>query len=241
MVPLLMTRPLAAAERFVAGLPEAARAGLQVIYAPLMEIRPAQAPVSLDGVKGVIFTSANGVEAASRETAARLTAYCVGERTAQAAAEAGWQASCLGRCAEELVAALLSQRPEVPLLHLRGAHARGDIAGRLTSGGIPCQEQTLYDQVLLPLTQEAKSLLAAQTDVIVPLFSPRTARHFANLCGDAAHLHLLALSPAVAEPLKGLNCKTLRVSKTPDAAALATAVLDAAAQLSQLEGNRRAE
>ncbi|MFY0308444.1 uroporphyrinogen-III synthase [Leisingera sp. D0M16] len=241
MVPLLMTRPLAAAERFVAGLPEAARAGLRVIYAPLMEIRPAQAPVDLDHVKAVIFTSANGVEAASRETAARLPAYCVGERTAQAAAEAGWQASCLGHCADELVAALLSQRPEAPLLHLRGGHARGEIAERLTSGGIPCQEQILYDQVLLPLTDEAKMALAAQTDVIVPLFSPRTARHFANLCGDASHLHLIALSPAVAEPLKGLNCKTLRVSKTPDAAALAAAVLDAAAQLSPLEGNRHAE
>lgn len=241
MVPLLMTRPLAAAERFVAGLPEAARARLRVIYAPLMEIRPAQAPVSLQGVKGVIFTSANGVETASRETAARLPAYCVGERTAQAAAKAGWRASCLGHCADELVAALLSQRPEAPLLHLRGGHARGEIAERLTSGGIPCREQILYDQVLLPLTEEAKAALAAQTDVIVPLFSPRTARHFANLCGDAAHLHLIALSPAVAEPLKGLNCKTLRVSKTPDAAALAAAVLDAAAQLSQLEGDRRAE
>ena len=135
MVPLLMTRPLAAAERFVAGLPEAARAGLQVIYAPLMEIRPAQAPVSLDGVKGVIFTSANGVEAASRETAVRLTAYCVGERTAQAAAEAGWQASCLGRCAEELVrgvaqpaprcAAAASARRPCTGRHCRAAYQRG--------------------------------------------------------------------------------------------------------------------
>ncbi|CUI01385.1 uroporphyrinogen-III synthase [Leisingera aquaemixtae] len=241
MVPLLMTRPLAAAERFVAGLPEAARAGLKVVYAPLMEIQAAQAPVRLEGVKGVIFTSANGVEAASRETAARLPAYCVGERTAQAAAESGWTASCLGHCAGELVAALLSRRPEAPLLHLRGAHARGGISGRLTDGGIPCREQILYDQVLLPLTSEARALLAAQTDVIVPLFSPRTAHHFADLCGEAAHLHLIALSPAVAEPLKGLNCKTLRVSKSPDAAAVAAAVLDAAAQLSQLEGERRAE
>lgn len=241
MVPLLMTRPLAAAERFVAVLPEAARAGLQVIFAPLMEIQAAQAPVQLDGMEGVIFTSANGVEIASRETAARLPAYCVGERTAQAAAAAGWQASCLGHCADELVAAILGQRPEAPLLHLRGAHARGDIAGRLTRGGIACHEQILYDQVLLPLTGEAQALLAAQTDVIVPLFSPRSARHFAELCGEAAHLHLIALSPAVAEPLKGLKCKTLRVSKTPDAAAVAAAVLDAAAQLSQLEGERRAE
>lgn len=241
MVPLLMTRPLAAAERFVAGLPRAPRAGLQVIYAPLIEIRRIQAPVRLDGAQAVIFSSANGVAAASRETTARLAAYCVGQLTTQTAAEAGWQASCLGQGADELVETLLRQRPEAPLLHLRGAHARGGIAARLTDGGIRCHEQIVYEQALLPLTAEAQVALAAQIDVIVPLFSPRTASHFADLCGDSSHLHLIALSPAVSEPLKGLNCKTLRVSKAPDAQAMADAVLDAAAQLSRLEGKGCAE
>nr|WP_291728211.1 uroporphyrinogen-III synthase [Leisingera sp. F5] len=241
MVPLLMTRPLAAAERFVAGLPQGARAGLQVIYAPLMQIRPTQAQISLDGVKGVIFTSANGVEAASRETAAGLPAFCVGERTARAAADAGWQAVGLGQCADELVERMLQQPPEAPLLHLRGTHARGGIAQRLTDGGIPCRAQTVYDQILLPLSGEAQAVLSAQNDVIVPLFSPRTARHFASLCEDAVHLHLIALSQAVAEPLKSLNCKVLRVSKEPNAEAMEEAVLDAAAQLSRLEGKGHAE
>ncbi|NVK15836.1 MAG: uroporphyrinogen-III synthase [Rhodobacteraceae bacterium] len=241
MVPLLMTRPLAAAKRFAASLPAEALAGLQVIYTPLMEIQPVQAPVRTQGIKGVIFTSANGVEAASRETTVRLPAYCVGERTAQTAAVLGWQAEVLGQCAEELTAALLQKRPEAPLLHLRGAHARGAIAQLLTDGGLPCGEQIVYDQVLLPLTEGAQAALAAQNGVIVPLFSPRTARHFANLCGDASHLHLIALSEAVAEPLKGLNYKAFRVSKAPDAPAMAEAVLDAAAQLSRLEGRGRAE
>lgn len=241
MVPLLMTRPLAGAERFADGLPAAARAGLQIIYAPLMEIRPATGPIELQGVKGVIFTSLNGVDAASRETVTRLPAFCVGQRTSQAAAKAGWQAMCLGETAETLIAALQKQPPQGQLVHLRGAFARGEIAERLSSAGIPCRAQIVYDQVLLPLTEEAQAVLSAQNDVIVPLFSPRTARHFANLCGDASHLHLIALSPAVAEPLAGLNCKALRVSKAPDAAAMTEAVLDAAAQLSRLEGDWRAE
>ncbi|MBY6056459.1 uroporphyrinogen-III synthase [Leisingera daeponensis] len=241
MVPLLMTRPLAAAERFAGGLPAAARARLNVIYAPLIEVRPAQAPVELQGVKGVIFTSSNGVSAASRETTKRLPAYCVGQNTAQTAADAGWQARCLGQCADELTEALLQERPDAPLLHLRGAYTRGSIARRLIDGGLPCREQIVYDQVLLPLTEEAQTVLSAQNDVIVPLFSPRTARHFANLCKDASHLHLIALSEAVADPLKGLSCKALSVSRAPDAAAMTAAVLDAAAQLSRLEGEGRAE
>ncbi|KIC20503.1 uroporphyrinogen-III synthase [Leisingera sp. ANG-Vp] len=241
MAALLMTRPLAAAESFVAGLPDAECADMQVIYAPLIEIRPANAPVLLRDAEAVIFTSANGVAAASRETAARLPAFCVGQRTAKAAAAEGWEASCLGTCADELVAALASQCPEAPLLHLRGAHARGEIAQRLTDAGLICREQVVYDQVLLPLPEEAQAAIAAQNDVIVPLFSPRTARHFANLCGDGANLHLIALSQAVAGPLKGLKCKTLRVSRAPDAQAMGEAVLDAAAQLSRLEGKDRAE
>lgn len=241
MAALLMTRPLAAARRFVAALPGDLRAGLAVSYAPLMEIRPAGAAVDLGEARGVIFSSAHAVAIASRETAARCPAYCVGAQTTAAAAAAGWQAQQAGACADALVAALLRQRPPAPLLHLRGAHGRGDIAARLQGGGLPCAEQVVYDQLLLDLPPQARGLLAAQTDVIVPLFSPRTARHFAGLCPDGANLHLIALSPAVAEPLKRLNHKTLRVSKAPDAAAMADAVRDAAQAVSPLEGSGDAE
>lgn len=241
MVPLLMTRPLPAAERFVASLPEDTRAGLEVIHAPLIEIRPTGDVPDLSAVKTVIFTSANGVETASRETPQRLPAVCVGTRTAQVATALGWGAEVSGSNAQELLATLKTRTGDAPFLHLRGTHARGGIAAGLQAAGIACREQVIYDQHLLPLSGAAEQVLAAQRDVIVPLFSPRTARHFANLCKDARHLHVIVLSSAVAEPVEGLNYKTLRVSKAQNAAAMVAAVRDAAAQLSRLEGDKPAE
>ena len=241
MVPLLMTRRLAAARRFVADLPEDLRARLDVTYAPLMEIRPRAASIDLSDVQGVIFTSANAVAIASRETAARCPAYCVGTQTTEAARHAGWQATCVGGCADALVDTLLSRMPLGPLVHLRGAHGRGAIADRLSDAGLPCRVQVVYDQALLPLSDAARRLVGAQSSVIVPLFSPRTARHFASLWEDAGNLHLIALSKAVAEPLECLNFKTLHVSEAADSKAMAQAVRDAAQRVSRLEGSAGAE
>ncbi|MFW8633940.1 uroporphyrinogen-III synthase [Cribrihabitans pelagius] len=241
MAGLLMTRPLEAAQRFVASLPEAALEGVEVIYAPLISIEPLAGPLDLGPARAVIFTSANGVAAASRETGRRLPAYCVGPRTTAAAAAEGWQAVRAGATAEELVADLVRHKPPGPLLHLRGSHARGEVAQRLAAAGNECREQIVYRQELKPLSARALEALAARDGVIVPLFSPRTARQFAGFCATAPNLHLIALSLAVAEPLKGLNCKALQVCTSPDAGAMAQAVQDAAAGLRRLEDGGAAQ
>ncbi|MFW8593783.1 uroporphyrinogen-III synthase [Cribrihabitans neustonicus] len=236
-----MTRPLEAAQRFVASLPGAALDGLEVIYAPLISIEPVARPLELGPAQAVIFTSANGVAAASRETSRRLPAYCVGTRTTRVAAAEGWQAVCAGATAEQLVANLIRNKPSGPLLHLRGSHARGEVAQRLNAAGNECREQVVYHQELKPLNDRALEALAARDGVIVPLFSPRTAQQFAVFCAKAPNLHLIALSEAVAVPLKGLNCKTLRVCTSPDAMAMAQAVQDAAAGLRRLEDGGAAQ
>lgn len=237
MPTLLMTRPHPAAERFVAGLPAALRVQLTVIHAPLLEIVPLAVAVPDEGLRGVIFTSANGVEAAARAGAPTgLPAYCVGEQTAEAARVAGWPPRVTCPDAEHLIAALLRLRPEAPLLHLRGVHARGDIAGRLTAGGIETRALPVYDQRLLPLTAQARAALAATGPVIVPLFSPRTARQFADIGGGSAPLYLAAISPAAAEAVENMHPAALIVAGHPDAAAMAAAVETLVARASRLEG-----
>ncbi|MGR3621190.1 uroporphyrinogen-III synthase [Pseudophaeobacter sp.] len=239
-VALLMTRPQAASQRFVAELPEALLAGLRVIHAPLLQISPLEVKIEYAGFAGVIFTSANGVAAAGKPVAG-LPVYCVGQRTANSAKKAGWQAQVCGGAAAELVAGLRDLRPPVPLLHLHGRHTRGEVATRLTELGLPCSSQVIYEQQLLPLSLEIKQEISAQSDVMVPLFSPRTARHFASLGLDQVNLSLIALSDAVAAELKDLNCKDLRVSKTPDAIGMAAMVRDAAVRLTHLEGDNPAQ
>jgi uroporphyrinogen-III synthase len=234
-VGLLMTRPLSSAQRFVADLPEQARSSVDVIYAPLMEIRSVPGEVDAADVKALIFSSANGVDAAIGRVTLHLPAYCVGERTTQKALEAGWEARCMGKTADDLVEALKNMSPPVPILHLHGRNTRGEVAERLSAAGLPCRGQTIYDQRLLPLGKAATRAISSHHAMIVPVFSPRTAQHFADICPDASNLHLIALSHAVAKPLKALNCRDLQVCSKPDAIAMAAMVRDAAAWLARVE------
>ncbi|MDE4175746.1 uroporphyrinogen-III synthase [Phaeobacter sp. PT47_59] len=240
-VGLLMTRPLASARRFVADLPAETPAQLEVIYNPLMEIEVIHGEIDASDTAGLIFTSGNGVAAAKGRVPVDLPAYCVGARTTAEAGAAGWSAQSVGRTAEELIEALKDLRPECPLLHLHGRHTRGDVADRLAAAGLPCRGQEVYDQILLPLSDEAKRAFRAQTRLIVPIFSPRTARHFAEICPDASNLHLIAFSHAVEQPLKALNCKDLQVCTSPEADAMAALVRDAAARLVRVEGAARGQ
>ena len=60
-----------------------------------------------------------------------------------------------------------------------GAHAAGDLVGRLAAAGVPARAAAIYDQVARPLTAEARGLLAGGRVDVLAFFSPRTARLFA--------------------------------------------------------------
>ncbi len=242
MPTLLMTRPRGAAERFVARLAPGLRNRLQVIYAPLMQIEFLPGPVSLQGVHGVIFTSANGVAAAQAAALSpTLPAYCVGPATAAAARRARWSVEDTAETADALVAALIARRPPAPLLHLRGTHARGEIAERLTAAGIETRAQPVYDQHLVGPDDAARAALSGTDPVIAPLFSPRSARHFADMFTGSAPLYLAAISAAAAEPVENMEHRALIVAERPDGAAMAAAVERLIADASRVEGPRGAQ
>ncbi len=235
---LLMTRPEAASRRFEELLSADVLGGLRVVHTPLMDIIPLSEPLDLNGIATVIFTSGEGVRVASAKATARRPAFCVGARTTAAARAAGWDAHCAGEAADELVAQLCAAPPQGPILHLHGEHTRGAIVERLCAAGLKCSGQTLYRQDLLPLTDEAKQVLRAQAPILVPLFSPRTAAHFASLCPDVAHLTLIAMSEAVVRALPRLQCEALHVSKAPTAQAMADMLRDVAWPLVRVEDDR---
>ncbi len=211
-----MTRPRAASERFVAQLSARTRSRVQVIYSPILEIKPLPVQVEAVGIQGLIFTSANAVNAAASLGVERgLPAYCVGPATTGTARAAGWDARMAGATAEELVAYLLKHRPISPLLHLRGEHSRGNVAERLTESGLTVQEQVVYQQRVLPLTPEAAAAAIGDAPVIAPLFSPRTARQFADIWSGSAPLWLAAISQATADPLNSLTCARLKIAREP--------------------------
>ncbi|MBJ6372013.1 uroporphyrinogen-III synthase [Sedimentitalea arenosa] len=233
---LLMTRTPDASDRFYRQLPPDLRARLDLCVSPLIGIEEVGGEIDVADARGVVFTSSNGVLVASRRSARRdLPAFCVGQATTDAAKAAGWHARCLGASAEEFVPALLAEQVEAPLLHLSGTHTRGGVAERLTEGGCPTRGQAIYDQVLLPLTDEATVLLQSGRAVIVPIFSPRTARHFADQCPKTANPCLIALSAAVAAPLAGLSAWQPLVADRPDADSMAACVQSSADRFCRVE------
>jgi uroporphyrinogen-III synthase len=71
--------------------------------------------------------------------------------------------------------ALITKYKPSNLLHIRGAHSRGDLTARLTQAGLNARDHVLYDQLQMPLNAEARALLFGPDTVIMPLFSPRSA------------------------------------------------------------------
>lgn len=208
-----------------------------VVHSPLLEIEYLQDDLDLRKVRGLIFTSAHGVAAASQMTESRdLPCFCVGRATTDAARREGWKATMAGENAETLIAFMLAARPATPLLHLRGDNARGDVAETLSRSGMPTTERVIYAQHLLPLSEPAQAALAGTSPVVASLFSPRTARQFADIAAPNAPVWLVALSRAVREPLENMKNIRLVTAERPDAEAMREAMETLIREAMRVEG-----
>lgn len=209
---LLLTRPLADSRRFAAMLPE-----WRAAISPVLRI----VAVDHDGAAlrrapGLVFTSAHAVPAAGPGRG-RL-ALCVGGHTAQAARKAGFDVRTGNGFAEGLLP--LIEAADVPLIHPHGRHLAREL---------PVPGMVVYDQQAVPLGREARALLAGSAPVVLPLFSPRSARLVAEAArGAGAPLWPVAISRAALAAWDGPAARC-RVAASPDAAAMAAAVRDLAA------------
>lgn len=207
---LLLTRAQEDAERFVAELDPALLAAVDICIAPLLRIEAAGSATDLPDTDDVIFTSAKAVEIAPQGQG--RVAYCVGAMTAGAATANGWQVKLIAETAEDLLSAIETTKP---LTHLSGRHQRGDIAERLTNRGVSCRRQVIYDQHLQPLSDAAQQMLEGDKPVIVPLFSPRIAGHFAQQARSLRQVHVMAISPAAAQALGDRTLTAVHVAMAP--------------------------
>ena len=214
---VLLTRPQAQAERFAKALGD-----IPVVISPLMRIEHQPLDADLTGYRGLVFTSENGVRACPK---CALPAYCVGDRTAQAAKDAGMRAISAKGSADDLVRLIADRAVEGPLLHIRGEHTRGDVAGKLHALGIQVDEHVGYCQVGLPLSEEARKLLGGESTVILPLFSPRSARLFLEKADRIkARVRFVVISGAVKTVLSDSGYDDITVARKPDANAMVAAI-----------------
>lgn len=207
---LLLTRAQPDADTFAARL---ADAGIESVIAPVFEIRPTtNVPPDLDGVAGLLFTSANGVRALADLTEVRnIPAYAVGDATARAAEDAGY--STVTSAGGDVVdLASMVRRVADPrngaLFHGAGQERAGDLRVLLGQYGFTVRRETIYRAAIVDVLPEAArtSLRAGVLDGVI-FFSPRTAEAFVRLVLDAgveadcAGLVAYCLSEAVADAL----------------------------------------
>ena len=214
--PVLLTRPRAASDRVARTL-----APLRCVISPLLAYEcSGQAPAA----DGLLFTSAQGVAAwvAAGGRTGR-PAWCVGPRTAAAARVAGF--GPVAHAADVAGLARLVPDDAPPLVHARGRHIAGDLAGALRARGLTVAEAVLYEAVPRPLSGAARTAIRAGP-VVAPVYSPRSARLLGNEWPRAAlgHMVAVALSAAVAE---ALPVPPVAVARAPEGEAMLEAIRSA--------------
>ncbi len=220
---LLLTRPEAQSRDLAGRLRARIPPAVPILVSPVLEIVPVPFDVPV-APAFLILTSAHGAAAARAVPGLQgLTAWCVGDRTAEAARAAGLSAVSAGGTAEDLLARLRAARPTGLGLYLHGRHVAADIAGALGEAGIETHTAVAYDQVERPLTAEARACLARSGAVIVPVYSPRSARLLAAATdGAAAPLDIVAISRHAAEAWPDVQAT---VAASPDGPAMEDATV----------------
>ncbi|MDJ1009416.1 MAG: uroporphyrinogen-III synthase [Paracoccaceae bacterium] len=219
---ILMTRPRAASERFLAELARRGVAMGEAAISPAISIEHVGRPVDIEGHGGVIVTSAHALVGVTGRRG--VSAWCVGDATARAAERAGFDAVTAGGTVDDLVRVITGARPRSPLLYLRGQHVTGDVAGQLAGFGIEVDERVVYDQPESSPNADAARLVSGTASVVLPLFSPRSAAIVADWTEQAvAPLHAVAMSEAVAAAWG----RTARIAPRPTL----TSMVDTTAEL----------
>ena len=224
MAILVLTRPEEASRRFLAAVETCMGGPVANILSPAIEIEDvANGPIP-EGVASVILTSEQGaLRARSAGARAGMTAWCVGDRTAEVARREGFAAVSVGGDVEALIAAILKAQPNAPLAHIRGEQTTGDVSVRLTKAGHLTHDLVVYRQKDFPLSPEVFEALAGGETLVVPLFSPRSAEAFLRQVEPTDPLRIVAMSKAVADKAAACGARDALVAERPDLEAMALA------------------
>src|SRR5947209_1344290 len=200
---LLVLRPQPGASATVA---KARERGLDPIVVPCFGIQPvawqALEPPSFDGL---LLTSANAVRHGGEGLHALrgLKVYAVGETTAEAAREAGFDVAAVGEAGVDRL--LGSIGPELKLLHLCGADRTAPKQARQAITPL-----VVYRSIRLP----APDLSSAVAGVVL-VHSPRAGARLAELVRDRGSVTVAAISGAAADAV-GSGWRAVEAAKHPN-------------------------
>lgn len=191
--------------------------GLETVVVPLFEIGSvAWQPPAPDRYDAVMITSANAVRMGGPALDAfrghRL--YVVGQATAAAARDAGFDDLRIGPRDAAALAGLAASDGVRRLLHLAGAdHVAPDAA---VPPGTPAIDRVIVYASRIRSVPPAALPVA---DVVALLHSARAAAHFATLMPDRGRIAIAAISDAAASAA-GPGWRACAVADRPDDPAL---------------------
>lgn len=221
---LLVTRPGAGAERFAARFRERFGDDWPIVISPLMRI--GQIEADIPPADAVIFTSQHAVAGlAAREVGAGRVAYCVGQRTAEAARAAGFTPVTGPGDAQALGELIAAEKPRGRLLFARGEEVAFDLAKWLDTAGIETEQVVLYRQEPVPPSDAALAALKGDAPCLIPLFSPNAARRLCEiLLVKTAPLWAATMSESVANACENPGFTAIQVAPRPDVEGMLDAI-----------------
>lgn len=218
---VLLTRPAADSARTAR---ELEAAGASCLAWPLTRIVPLPGAVEVPpGTEALLFTSANGVRAfADGSTRRDLPVLAVGNRTAAAAREAGFDAVVSAAGGVRDLARLAKASRWRRFLHPRGRETTGDLAGALSAAGLTVAEAVLYAaQPAGPPPPEVERALTEGGVDLVTIWSPRSAAIFRDRLDAASwplsRTDVLGISENAVAPLRSAGFRSVAVAERPDA------------------------
>ena len=193
---------------------EAQALGLDAVAMPLFALEPVAWNVpSLDRFDGLLLTSANAVRCGGEALGrlARLPVHAVGEATAGAARNAGFEIASVGDSGVEGL--LASIAPELRLLHLCGEQRIAVDAKQAIT------EAPVYRATELAAPARLRDIEGQ----VVAIHSPRAGARLAALAGeegvDRGSVRIAAISPAAASAV-GDGWELREAADRPDSTTL---------------------
>lgn len=226
---VLLTRPREDAGKFSDHL---RRRGHEALCVPLLSVQFRDGvSLALDGVQGVLVTSANGVRALARLSERRdLPVFAVGPQTAREALGAGFvRVESANGDAVALEEALPRwvRASEGTLLHASGAEGAGRLESLLTAKGYDVRTVVLYDVVAATALPDTASRALKEGSLDAALFfSPRSARVFkdctvkAGLAAACTRLLVGCISQTASDALSPLSFAEIKVAAAPNQAGM---------------------
>lgn len=204
--------------------------GYEPVVLPLFACRDTGTRLPEADFDGFVFTSRHAIETLNergwRPRSANLIAYCVGEKTAEAARKLGFNNVIAGNgTAAQLAERIVEETKEKPckILYLAGVDRAFDMAAGLANSSNQLEIAEIYSiEPIVPSQGQIQATIEAVSGGAVLGFSERTAAHmghvlFPNGKEDRAEtLHFIALSEKVAASVLQYSWRKIYVSDAPN-------------------------